>query len=48
MLINVSIFNIEKSDIRIKKLMFDNNYKLIGETPSNWIFIQREKIREDL
>ncbi len=34
-------FNIEKGDERVKELLERNGYGLISETPSNWIFIQK-------
>ena len=38
---DVEIFNIEKGDIRVKELILFNDYEIVGETLSNWIFIKK-------
>jgi FkbM family methyltransferase len=36
---NVEFFNIEKGNDDVKALMLSKGYKLVSETPSNWIFV---------
>lgn len=42
----VSFFNIEKGDDKVKCLMLENQYELVSETPSNWIFTLSGLVRE--
>ncbi len=45
---DIAVFNIEKGNDLIKELMIANNYYLVAETPSNWIFFQNGKVKEIL
>ncbi len=38
----ISIFCIEKGDEKVKILMKQEGYKLVAETPANWIFMKEE------
>jgi FkbM family methyltransferase len=40
----VAFFNIEKSGDKVKELLYSNKYRLVAETPANWIFVLEELI----
>lgn len=42
----VSFFNIEKGNEKVKNLLLENQYELVSETPSNWIFAAGGLVRE--
>ena len=37
---DISIINVEKSGEMVKEIIVKNDYKLVAETPSNWIFVR--------
>lgn len=43
---SVGIFCIEKGDERVYRLMMENSYLKVAETPSNWIFMKKEWAKE--
>lgn len=38
---DVEFFNIEMGDERVREHMNNNNYEVVAETPSNWIFLRK-------
>ena len=45
---DVEIFNVEKGDDRCKQLILNQGYEKAGETPSNWIFVKKGLIHEEV